>query len=200
MTLIECTISIAVVAAMLVASMHALGVFARARRSQFERCMGGAFARALMGEILQCDYLEPGEQVTFGRESGEAADDRTAWNDVDDYHGMSETTLRTKAGAALANGAGWSRTVTVEYVPPDDPTQTSGSDTGLVRITVSAVSPTGVTTTLQALRGDQSIYDQAPREETTFVTWVTAQMQIGPDVSKRVTTGTHVLNRAIVSE
>ena len=200
MTLIECAISIAVVAAMLVAAMHALGAFSRARRSQFDRCAGGAFARALMSEILQCRYLEPGEQVAFGRESGEAANVRSAWDDVDDYHGLNESPLCSKSGAELTGASGWTRKVVIEYVQPDSPGQVAAEDTGLVRITVSAVSPTGVTTTLQALRGDQSIYDQAPREETTYVTWVVAEMQIGPDDSKRLTTGTHVLNRATVPE
>jgi len=195
MTLIEAAVSIVIVAMMLVAAVSSLGSFARARRSQFERCAGGALARGLMSEILQARYLEPDVEVWFGRDAGEAADVRTAWDDVDDYNGLSECPPKTKDGAAITAAAGWTRKVAVEYVQADNPNQVSSTDTGLVRITVSATSPMGVTTTLQALRSDESIYDQPPRTDTTYVSWVGTEMQIGPDQARRLTTGTHVLNR-----
>ncbi len=195
MTLIEAVISIVIVATMLVAAVSSLGSFARARRSQFDRCAGGALARGLMSEILQSRYLEPGEDVSFGREDGELEGIRAAWDDVDDYNGLVESPPEIKTGQAIAGAAGWTRKVAVEYVQPSNPNQTSTTDTGLVRITVSATSPTGVTTSLQALRSDESIYDQAPRTDTTYVSWVGAEMQIGADQARRLTTGTHVLNR-----
>lgn len=198
MTLIEGVISIVIVTTMMVAAMSALGSFSRARRSQFDRCAGAALARALMSEILQMRYLEPGMDVSFGREDGEADDVRSAWDDVDDYAGLSESSPKTRDGVPIAGADGWARSVTVEYVRPANPNETSSQDTGLVRISVSATSPTGVKTTLQALRGDQSVYDQPPRTESTFVTWVGAEMQIGPDEVRRLTTGTHVLNRTPV--
>ena len=198
MTLIECVISIVIVATMLVAALSALGSFARARRSQFDRCAGGALARALMSEILQGRYLEPGRDVYFGLEPGESADVRSDWDDVDDYDGLIDCPPKTKSGAAIIGAAGWTRKAAVEYVQPENPNQVSSTDTGLVRITVSATSPTGVTTTLKALRSDQSIYDQPPRTDTTFVTWVGAEMQTGAEQTRRLTTGTHVLNRVAV--
>jgi hypothetical protein len=180
---------------MLVAAVSALGSFARARRSQFDRCAGGTLARGLMSEILQARYLEPGVNVWFGLDDGESALVRATWDDVDDYNGLSECPPATKSDAAITGAAGWTRKVAVAYVQPDNPNQTSSTDTGLVRITVSATSPTGVTTTLQALRSDGSIYDQPPRINTTFVSWVGAEMQIGSDQARRLTTGTHMLNR-----
>ncbi len=198
MTLIEGVISIVIVSTMLVAAMSALGSFSRARRSQFERCAGASLARALMSEILQTRYLDPGDEVRFGQESDEADDTRIDWDDVDDYHGLSESWPRTRDGAKIPGAEGWSREVTVEFVHLVDPARTSPDDTGLLRVTVSATSPTGVTTTLQSLRGDQSVYDQAPRTESTSVTLVGTEMQIGPDQSRRLTTGTHILNRTPV--
>jgi MSHA pilin protein MshD len=198
MTLIEAVISIVIVATMLVAAVSALGSFARARRSQFDRCAGGTLTRGLMSEILQARYLEPGVDVWFGLDDGESADVRSAWDDVDDYNGLSECPPKTKSGTAITGAAGWTRQVAVAYVQPDNPNQTSSTDTGLVRITVSATSPTGVTTTLQALRSDGSIYDQPPRTNTTFVSGVGAEMQIGSDQARRLTTGTHVLDQISV--
>ncbi len=198
MTLIEAVISIVIVTTMLVAALSALGSFSRARRSQFDRCAGAALARALMSEILQTRYLDPGAEVSFGLEDGEADDVRSAWDDVDDYHGLSESWPKTKAGVQIAGAEGWTRSVAVEFVHLTNPNMTVSQDSGLVRISVSATSPTGVTTTLQALRGDQSVYDQPPAAESTFVTLVGAEMQIGPDEIRRLTTGTHVLNRTLV--
>jgi len=200
MTLIECAISIAVVSTMLVAAMYALGAFSRARRSQFERCTGGALARALMSEILQCRYAESLEDVTFGRDSGESSNLRSDWDDVDDYHGLIESPPESRSGQTVVGADGWTRKVIIERVQADNPGQVASKDTGLVRVTVQAVSPTGVTTTLRALRGSQSLYDRAPSEETTFLTWVAFEMQIGPDESKRLTTGTHILNPIAVSD
>jgi len=198
MTLIEGVISIVIVTTMLVAALSALGSFSRARRSQFDRCAGAALARALMSEILQTRYIEPVSDVSFGLEDGEADDVRSAWDDVDDYNGLSESWPKTKDGVKIAGADGWTRSVAVEFVQPTNPNTTSSEDTGLVRISVSATSPTGVTTTLQALRSDQSVYDQPPAAESAFVTLVGVDMQIGPDEARRLTTGTHVLNRTPV--
>jgi len=200
MTLIECAISIAVVAIMLVAALSAMGSFARARQSQFDRCVGSGLARALVTEILQARYLEPDQNVYFGREPGESANNRSDWDDVDDYNGMNECPPKSKAGAAIVGADGWRRAVSVAYVQPDNPNVVAAEDTGLVRITVTVTSPKGVATQLSALRGDQSIYDQPPDQDGTFVTWVGAEMQIGPDPTKRLTTGANVLNRQATEE
>ena len=153
-----------------------------------------------MTEILQCRYLDPGQNVYFGTEPGESSKDRSDWDDVDDYNGLVESPPASKAGDSIAGADGWTREVSVEYVQPDNPNQIASDDTGLVRITVTATSPTGVATTLQALRGDQSMFDQPPAADTTFVTWVGIEMQIGTDSARRLTTGTHVLNREEVDQ
>ena len=90
---------------------------------------------------------------------------------------------------------GWHREIIVEYVMIEDPDVVAASDRGIKRITVTATAPSGRPTSLVALRSNTSIYDRMPSEERTYVSWVGAQLQIGPNAFGRVTTGVNLLNR-----
>ncbi len=123
---------------MFVAALNTVGA---ARVSQYKAALAGRgrlYAEALMMEILQQAYQDPVEPHTFGREPDESGTTRAANDDVDDYHGWTESPLAAKDGTALPNSANWSRTVTVEWVDPLDPKQVSGTETGAKRITVVA--------------------------------------------------------------
>jgi type II secretory pathway pseudopilin PulG len=193
MTLVEAVIACVIVGTMLVAALSALGSSARAQRSRAERCLGPHLARALMAEVLQAYYREPAGSPAFGPEAPEASDSRAAWDDVDDYHGWSACPPQSKDGTPLDHAAGWTRSVTVAYVRPDEPNLQSASDQGLKRITVTVVGPAGARCTLTALRSDASLYDRRPAEPTTYVTWIGTEIQIGPSQAARVTSGTHLL-------
>ncbi len=60
-----------------------------------------------------------------------------------------------RGGIALSNSAGWQRTVTVEWVDPNNPSATAGSDEGLKRITVTAKRNGQVLAQLTALKSNQ---------------------------------------------
>jgi type II secretory pathway pseudopilin PulG len=137
-TLVEAVISTVVVAVMFVAALNTVGA---ARVAQYKAALlgrGRLYAEALMTEILQQSYQEAGATYVFGREAGESDTIRTAYDDVDDYHGWTESPLAAKDGTVLPNSANWSRTVTVEWVDPLDPKRISGTETGAKRITVAA--------------------------------------------------------------
>ena len=153
-----------------------------------------------MTEVLQTCYREPTDKPKFGWEGGEKSRSRSAWDDVDDYHKWSASPPETKDGTAIAGADGWTRQVTVEYVRLADPSQTSGSDEGLKRITVTAIGPTGERTTLQALRGQAGIYDQQPDTRTTYVGWVGVELEIGQAPAGRISSGTNLLNPVPVSQ
>jgi type II secretory pathway pseudopilin PulG len=111
-TLIEAVISTVIVAVMFVAALNTVGA---ARVAQYKAALvgrGRMYAEALMTEILQQSYQEPGATYVFGREAGESETIRTAYDDVDDYHGWTESPLAAQDGTALPNSANWSRTVT----------------------------------------------------------------------------------------
>ncbi len=194
LSLVEAVISSLIVATMLVAGLSALGSSTRAARIHCDKCIGANLARRLMAEVLQSRYREPLQKAEFGPEPPETATSRAAWDDVDDYHRWSASGPQAKDGTPLAHADGWRREVTVEYVLADDPTRTCGSDQGLKRITVTATSPAGKTSTLVALRSEASIYDQEPQTETTYVSAVGVELQIGTSEATRVSSGTSILN------
>lgn len=193
-SLVEAVLSSLIVSTMLVAALSALGSSTRAARVQADRCLGPNLARQLMGEILQSRYREPTEKPQFGPESPETTASRALWDDVDDYHRWSASPPRAKDGTKLTHADGWRREVTVEYVRLSDPRQTTGSDEGLKRITVTATNPTGQKSVLVALRSEGSLYDQQPETTTTYVSAVGVELQLGSSESTRVSSGTNILN------
>jgi len=137
-TLIEAAISIVIVAVMFVAALNTVGASGVAQHKASLIGRGRMFAESLMAEICLQSYQEPGATWAFGREAGESDTARTAYDDVDDYHGWTESTLTAKDGTALPNAANWSRTVKVEWVDATLPKQVKTSETGAKRITVVA--------------------------------------------------------------
>ena len=137
-TIVEATISTVIVAVMLVAALNTVGV---SRSTQHRVAMmgrGQLLAEDLMAEILRQRYQEPEQTGTFGRETGELATVRSAYDDVDDYDGWSAGPPKAKDGTTLTNSTGWKRTVAVARVDPQNPSQTAATETGAKRITVTA--------------------------------------------------------------
>ena len=137
-TLIETALSTVIVAIMFVAALNTVGASLMTQRRVALIGQGRMFAESLMAEICLQAYQEPGTTWVFGRETGESDTVRTAYDDVDDYHGWTESTLTAKDGTALPNAAAWSRTVTVEWVDPLSPKLVRTTETGAKCITVVA--------------------------------------------------------------
>jgi type II secretory pathway pseudopilin PulG len=137
-TLLEAAISTVVVAVMFVAALNTVGASKVTQHRAALAGRGRLFAESLMAEILQQSYQNPVEPHVFGLESGESGLNRSTYNDVDDYSGLTESPLVAKDGTTLPNSANWQRTVTVEWVDPLNPNQVSGAETGAKRITVVA--------------------------------------------------------------
>ena len=137
-TLIEAAISTVIVAVMLVAALNTVGASCVAQHKAALIGRGRMFAESLMAEICLQSYQEAGPTWVFGRETGESDTVRTAYDDVDDYHGWTESSLTAKDGTALPNAADWSRTVTVEWVDSQSPKLVRTTETGAKRITVVA--------------------------------------------------------------
>ena len=190
-TLVEAAISIAIVGGLVVASLYALGGAARGRSVQTAAAVADGLAACLLSEILQCKYVDPVSPV-FGPEAGETNGTRSAFEDVDDYNGWTETPPQNKDGTTLAGYTGWTRSVVVAYVDPAT-MAVSATDTGLKKITVTVTDPRGRQTTVSALRGSAGTYDQAnPQTSTTYVAWVGIGLQVGPNASARITSGTNL--------
>ena len=195
MTLIEATMSLGIVAVMMVAALRTVGASARARQADVSQRRGPALARQLMSEIAPTLYSEPTDPPNFGPEGSENDGTRAAFDDVDDYHNWSSNPPQIKDGTAIPGLEGWTRSVKVTYVDPDNMENTQGRDTGLKRISVTATDPQGRQTTVTALRSSFGLYAHPTTHETTYLSWIGVELQVGKEESGRVVSAAHPLNR-----
>lgn len=136
-TLIESIISILVVGVMFVASMSVLSQSRLSRFIAADGMQGQLLAEALMSEILQQSYQEPVDPFSsLGLDVGEDPLVRAMWDDVDDYEGWTASPPQDKYGVAMTGLNGWTRTVEVGYVNPNNLITQIGANTGIKIIVV----------------------------------------------------------------
>ena len=150
-TLVEATISVLLVGTVLVAAMNTVGASKTGQYMRLEKTGGNLLAQNMMAEILSRFYEEPDGTAVFGWETGESGTQRDEWDDVDDYHGWSASPAKRRDGNAITDSK-WTRNVTVEWVNLDNLTQTSGSETGAKKITVTVKHGARVIATRTAVR------------------------------------------------
>lgn len=137
-TLIESIISILVVGVMFVASMSVLSQSRLSRFIAADGMQGQLLAESLMSEILQQSYQEPVDAFSSsGLDVGEDPLVRAMWDDVDDYEGWTASPPQDKYGVAMTGLSGWTRSVEVVYVKPDDLDFQVGADLGIKLIVVA---------------------------------------------------------------
>ncbi|MHC4628438.1 MAG: type II secretion system protein [Planctomycetota bacterium] len=136
-TLVEATVSVFIVGVMVVAALSTVGATRLGEYKLGERCRALPLAQDLLAEILQQCYEDPNGSPFFGTEPGEGAASRIDFDDVDDYHNWSASPLQNKDGTDMSDLSGWRRSVQVIWVDPTNLSQTTGSDQGVKRITVT---------------------------------------------------------------
>ncbi len=153
LSLIEVVISTLLVGLVLVGAMKCLGGVIRGRVSTSDSARAELLAQQLLTEIMNDAYIDEGGSPLFGPE--ESTVNRSAFDDVDDYHLWSANPPEDRNGTALPNLTGWQRDVAVEWVDLANPANTSLTDQSLIRITVT-VSRNGTTmATFVSLRSDK---------------------------------------------
>lgn len=180
-TLIEATISIVIVSVILLAALSTAGATARAQRVIESTSRGPELVRQLMGEILGTAFVDPEDlNASLGRDSGESgSDDRADLDDVDDYDGLVEVALVYRGGSPVPDTTGWTRSVTVRYTNPVTLADMGSTESNLKRVTVTATSPAGEATVLLALRSRYGAGEQPPPVDTTYVSWVGVEIDLG---------------------
>lgn len=137
-SLLEISVSTLIAGGVLVVALRAVGSAASSERVNAERARATPLAGALMAEVLEANYREPKPPRVFGPEPGETASGtRALFDDVDDYHGWTESPPQNKDGAVLPGLIGWRRSVTVQYVSPDNLATAAAGDLGVKRVTVT---------------------------------------------------------------
>ncbi len=154
LSMIEVVASITIVSVMLVSAINMVGAAGASMRSMALRTTGILLAEQLMSEILQQSYEEPDGPPNFGREGGEGGEDRAERDDVDDYDGWSSSPPEYKDGTEIPGLEGWRRSVTVEWVQPENLMQVVGTESGVKRITVTVTYNDVLVSTLVAIRTD----------------------------------------------
>jgi hypothetical protein len=134
--MVEVVASSALIGLMLVAALSTVSASRMGTRKTADHSRGMLLAQQLLEEILAQSYEEPVDPPSFGRESGESAVSRAAFDDVDDYHGWSASPPQYKDGTVAVDLSGWQRSVIVERVKPTDLSQVVFVESGAKRITV----------------------------------------------------------------
>ena len=155
LSLIEVVISTLLVGLVLVSALRSTGGVIRVRTNNGDDARASQLAQQLLTEIMNGDYIDDGATPVFGPEAGEATGNRSAFDDVDDYHLWTASPPRDRSGTALPDLTGWQRDVTVEWVNPANPASTSGTDQGVKRITVTVQRNSVVLATVVSLRSEK---------------------------------------------
>lgn len=169
-SLVEVSVSTLLIGLVIVTALHASAGAVRNWSAASEEFQIAQLADQLMAEIRQNVYEEPDDPPVFGREAGEAANDRSAWDDTDDFDGWTASPPTAADGSPLTEFTGWTRSVTVRLAAISDPLTTPVSDEGLKMIEVTVTSPGGQTLVRQSLRSRWGASDQTPYIDTTWIT------------------------------
>ena len=150
----EATLSVFILGVVLVAALSTVGASGRARQKMADRARGTPIAQELMTEILAQAYkdADPGASDLGPEPSESFPQNRSRFDDVDDYDGWSASPPETKDGEPIEGFDDWRRSVAVTWVDPDDLTQVCGSETGIKRITVIVAHNDVPVATLVAIR------------------------------------------------
>lgn len=194
LTLLEIVVATMITGAMLVAALDAVGAVFMTHKRNAERLTGPSLAHELMAEIMSMSYKDPtANGSSIGTDAGESSSNRADFDDVDDYDGLNSLGLRGKSGAARAGFTGWRTQVDVQWVEVATGLNWILGDTGLKRITATITAPSGEITKLTAYRFKEGMLEQAPAVDTSAVTWVGAELQLGTE-SKPARMGTNLTN------
>ena len=151
-SLIETTVATLLVSISLVASLNTMAFVLTTTSRDAEAQRANQIAQFLLAEITSRPFADPVNATgTLGTESGEGSQ-RSTWDDCDDYHGWSTTTINDLDGVPLATATGWSCAVSVNYCSPTNPNVLSLSSTTLKRVNVTLTSPSSHSFSYSSLR------------------------------------------------
>jgi MSHA pilin protein MshD len=140
LTLFEVVASTMIVGIMAVAVLNSLGAATKSSQSISDRAVALALADELMAEIQLQAYKDPDGSAVFGPEGAESSGPRSAFDDVDDYHGWNKSPPQSREGTPIIDDTNWRQKVDVTYVQPANPTLPTAGNTDLgakrVKVTI----------------------------------------------------------------
>jgi MSHA pilin protein MshD len=183
-TLVEVTVSTALVAVVVVASLETLGGAARSHQMAMTETDAVNLAEDMIAEVTARDYADPQGGIGSGLEGGEANGVmRDAYDDVDDYQSIDESPPVSRSGMAITGYAGWTRKTRVRLLnrirESDGTIATRSDDQGLKRISVEVIDPAGMSRSFVALRSAHGPGELHPAVNTGVVRGVEVSIEAG---------------------
>jgi MSHA pilin protein MshD len=134
----ETIVSTLLVGLVLVSTIQIVGPIVRSGSVMADQLVASNLALELTEEIAVKHFTSPllDDVEAMGPGVGET---RSTYDDIDDYHGMSNSPPQISTGRAMSNLSGWTRTVKVVHVSLSDPSVEVGSYSGLKRVTVTVL-------------------------------------------------------------
>ncbi len=154
LTVVEVLISTFLTGVVVAAALNASTSVIRARMLLGEGARAWLLAQDLLAEISELPFQDLEGGANLGPEAGELVATRIDFDDVDDYHEWNSSPPTNKDGSPLAGFNDWQRSVTIEYVDPDDLDQVVYGNLGVKRVTVRvAHTQTELATRMTILTG-----------------------------------------------
>jgi type II secretory pathway pseudopilin PulG len=174
-SMMETVVSISLVSILLIGSLNTLAFSTNTTARDLDNLRAAGLAEQLFSEMTALNYIDPIEATTiFGREASETNNVvRSDWDDIDDYHGLNETTLRYRDGTAMPNTTGWVRRVAVTGVVPSTLAASTDVTRPLRRVTVTLERNSSQTYTFQyfvSRDGFRTPQDLAPTIQPDYET------------------------------
>ncbi|MFK8112763.1 MAG: prepilin-type N-terminal cleavage/methylation domain-containing protein [Rubripirellula sp.] len=176
-TMIEVMVSLVLVSTILLVSLSASANLLRNDVQQRNSTDGKILAQRLMDEVSAMEFEDTSEPI-FGLETGESGSNRSAFDDVDDYHGYTMSPPTYRDGTTINGFTTWSVSITVTPVEPDATgvtTAAANANSPLRLIVVTCTTPDGSTVDASTLISNvpsslpvNSPYDRWRRTKLTF--------------------------------
>lgn len=146
-----------ILAGAFVASLNTISGARASQATVAQQRMGMVLAEDLMSEVLSKVYKEPGVSV-LGLDADELLGvDRSNYDDIDDYDGWENSPPTDSSGVKIEGAEAYTRSVTVVFTQLGNPYQTSFTDQGMKKITVTVTRGGKQVAQLTSYRSD--VYD-----------------------------------------
>ncbi len=192
LSLLETTLATVLVSLTLVASLNSLAFVLTTTGRDAQTLQASQIAQTVLAEIASRPFRDPTETSTsIGLDAGETSD-RATWDDCDDYHNWSMSTITDRDGQVLPGAGGWTVQVKVTHGDPSNPVIELGGSSGFKCIEVVLISPSARQFKFYALRAERGVLTGQQAAGSSVLAAVDLSLQVE---GKSSTTSTRLHNQ-----
>lgn len=192
LSLLETTLATVLVSLTLVASLNSLAFVLNTTGRDAQTLQASQIAQSVLAEIASRPFLDPTTTSTsIGLDAGETSE-RATWDDCDDYHNWSTTTITDRNGQVLPGASGWTLQVNVTYGDPSEPLRKVSSSSRFKCIELVLNSPSARQFKYYALRAERGVLTSQQAAGSSVLAAVDVAFQA---TEKSSTTSTRLHNQ-----